>query len=369
MSLLIECPSCGSRFKAPDVAAGRTVKCLACRSPIAVPVLPPPVGPTEVSKESKNHVAAREAAVAQPEPIHAARSALLMPLLLVGAVVAFLLVVVLFFVAVGIPRSPHVAFEPTAHDPAHEENNDADPPAPSPREAEKPPPAPRANRAERLAELEAEEKTVLALFEQQHDKSKQAIQRLRKEEDSLFPKTKLKAALPAQLPVRYAMFIKEMAAVVRQVNKNTLTLQREREQYVQARRKILIEQPEPGDPKLEAYGSLLLTEDEIRDLGKQSLTFGSPRAAAQRHIGAAEAADTVTRPLYAGTYQDPEDADVAAVSYRVAGYRGKTGADIQVHVFVHRARGAWSVLELPGRPNSVLFGPPPAEYKRTDSPL
>ena len=80
---------------------------------------------------------------------------------------------------------------------------------------------------------------------------------------------------------------------------------------------------------------------------------------------AAAAAVTVATPLYKETLYDPDDADVAVVNYSVASYRGKKGADTQVHIFVHRARGAWAVLELPGRMNSVLIGPAPLEYLKT----
>src|SRR5579862_7458626 len=38
MSISVACPTCGSRLKAPDNAAGKTVKCPKCAAPITVPV-------------------------------------------------------------------------------------------------------------------------------------------------------------------------------------------------------------------------------------------------------------------------------------------------------------------------------------------
>src|SRR5436190_944638 len=37
MPISVACPACGAKLKAPDNAAGRTVKCLKCGEAIAVP--------------------------------------------------------------------------------------------------------------------------------------------------------------------------------------------------------------------------------------------------------------------------------------------------------------------------------------------
>ena len=49
MPIPVLCPACGQRHKAPDAAAGRTLKCLACGGPVAVPA--PEIDPAAVLLE------------------------------------------------------------------------------------------------------------------------------------------------------------------------------------------------------------------------------------------------------------------------------------------------------------------------------
>jgi hypothetical protein len=277
-------------------------------------------------------------------------------LLLAGSAAAFLLVVTLLVIVLhrATPRV-HVENAPENHEQGSNGSSKPVESEPEPKPAEEFP------RGERLAELEAKEQEALAPLERQNTSNAEMLQRLRKDEDDLFKKTKF----PGKATARYANYLKDLAAAVRQINKDTLALERRRAEFVQAKRKLIYDHPRPDDPKLEMYGTLLLTPEEIGDLGKRAISFDSPRSAAQEHIVAAAAAGTVATPVYKETLYDPDDADVAVVNYSVASYRGKKAADTQVHIFVHRARGAWAVLELPGRMNSALIGPAPAEYLKT----
>src|SRR5262249_45757187 len=144
------------------------------------------------------------------------------------------------------------------------------------------------------------------------------------------PKGKIGPGPLAKLNARYNVFLKDQATAVKPCVKDVLALQRQREELLQAKRKIMFDQPASDDPKLEDYGGLLLTPDEIKDQGPRALNASSPRAAAGQHLQAAEKAGTFQGASYAGTHQDPGDPDFAAVSYRTASYRGKS--DVPVHV-------------------------------------
>jgi hypothetical protein len=361
MSVHVVCTSCGSRFKAPDRAAGKSVFCLKCHTRIAVPA-PPEAEPLllETAAEAIPLEVADDSADQRPYT-------LLTAFLIIGAGVAFLLVIVLLVVVIN--RQPAAI----AH--AGQFNNvaipnDFDPANPqfaAPIEHEPKPPlaAQQPERAERLAQLESRAQALLPPLQMQLEKHKQTLERLSKEEIAVFPKGKIGPGLLAKLNARYNVFLKDQTAAVKPCVKDVLAFQRQREEFLQAKRKIMFDQPASDDPKFEDYGGLLLTPDEIKDQGPRALNASSPRAAAGQHLQAAEKAGTFQGASYAGTHQDPGDADFAAVSFRAASYRGKS--DVPVHVFVYRWRGAWSVLELPGRANSVLVGPPPADFKRTDA--
>jgi len=355
MSLLIGCPACGAQFKAPERLAGRTVRCLKCNASIVVSPNPIPADPPAPAPPAPAPLP-----FAEPLPIPAERSAAgLTALLLTGLGLAFLLVVAVLVILLNRTVSP-VLVENAPENHSTEEKTNNGPLNPAETE-QKPAPA-ELTYAERLTELEAQEQDALAPLEKQHAVNKEIMQRLRKEEDEIFKKSKF----PGKAAARYATLLKDSAFAVRQINKDSLALLRKREEFIQAKRKLLVDHPQPpaDAPKFELYGSLLLTAEEIADLGKRTISFGSPRAAAQEHIVAGAAAGAVATPVYKETLFDPEDADLAAVAYTVASYRGKKVADTPVLIFVHRWRGAWGVLELPGRVNSILIGPPPTDYKR-----
>jgi hypothetical protein len=372
MAVLISCPSCGTQFKAPERAVGHSVKCLKCGTRIAVlPTATPLVqaNRTEITPPQSLD-SAHATMAAEPNP----PTALLTALLITGSAFAFLLLVVVL-VLILVKNGMGPIAERRQQDPPPEPSPENVAPAPMnvpdatvdplpktlKQELPNPPPLAMANRAERLAQLESDEKAALEMLSEKQAFHKNVLQKLRKEEDDLYKKSKF---TPPKITARIPMFLKEQNAAVRQANKDTLALLRKREEFLQAKRKLIIENPLPGDPKLSEYAGLILTEDEISDLGKQALSAGSPRAAAQPHLASATGA--VTTPTYNGAYQDPADADVVAVAYKVAAYRGKVGQDMQAHVFVYHWRGAWVVLDLPGRPNSILPGPPPSDYKRRD---
>ncbi|MEJ5277537.1 MAG: DUF4352 domain-containing protein [Thermogemmata sp.] len=50
MPIVVACPSCGARLKAPDAAAGKTVKCPKCGASMVIPP-PPPPPPTQAGYE------------------------------------------------------------------------------------------------------------------------------------------------------------------------------------------------------------------------------------------------------------------------------------------------------------------------------
>lgn len=359
MSVQVACTSCGSRFRAPDRAAGKSVFCLKCHTRIAVPA-PPEAEPLllEVAEATPIEIA-DDSADQRPYT-------LLTALLIIGAGVAFLLVIVLLVVVIN--RQPQLANAGQFNNVAlPNEIDPANPQVALPIEHEPKPPtaAQQPERAERLAQIESREQILLPPLQMQLEKHKQTLERLSKEEIALFPKGKIGPGPLAKLTARYNVFLKDQAAAVKLCVKDALALERQREELLQAKRKIMFDYPASDDPKLEDYGGLLLTPEEIKDQGPRALNASSPRAAAGQHVQAAEKAGTFKGASYAGTHQDPDDADFAAVSFRAASYRGKP--DVPVHVFVYRWRGAWSVLELPGRTNSVLVGPPPADFKRTDA--
>ena len=222
------------------------------------------------------------------------------------------------------------------------------------------------DRAERLAAIEADERESLAALQAQADKHKPALQKLGKDEVALFPKNvKMNAAQIAKLKARTDAFNKEQAAVVRPAIKDAVAVHRQREEFLQRKRKLLFDHPEAGDVKLEEFNGMLLTADEINDLKKREATAATPRAAALPYVQGEEIKAVLKGTFFAGVYQDPAADDVAAIVYRVGTYREKS--DLQIHVYLHRLRGVWSVLELPGRANTVYLGTPPSEYKRTDS--
>ncbi len=374
MAIHISCPSCGTHFKAPERAVGHRVKCLKCQT--RIPVLP--TATPLVCVNSAEAPPTPSADSAEPGLIleRDRPTAVLTALLITGSALAFLLtvvVLVLVLVKNGVgPATEQRANEPVLAAPVAESVSSGSGttaesvviPPPKPTKAEPPeatPPLP--DRGVRLARLESEEKAALEPFLEQQEKHKKTFERLRKEEEDLYKKTKF---TPPKVAARIPGFLKELNRAVRQANKDTLALIRKREEFLQAKRRLILDNPLPDDPKLSEYAGLVLTDEEISDLGKQAVSGGSPRAAAQQHL--AGAAGIVTAPAYNGVYQDPADADLMAVAYRVAAYRGKTGADLQAHVFIYRWRGAWAVLEVPGRANGILPGPPPADYKRKDGP-
>src|SRR5439155_23008880 len=168
-----------------------------------------------------------------------------------------------------------------------------------PREPEPKPPA--ADRAGRLAEVESREQMVLSPLAAALDKHQHALERLSKEELAVFPKGKLGGGALAKQTARYNTFLKDQAAALRPCIKDALALARQREEFLQAKRKIMVDQPAAGDPPLEDYAGLLLTPDEIKDQGPRVLNAGSPRAAAQQHVQAAEKPGTLIGAAYAGT--------------------------------------------------------------------
>ncbi|MCI0681572.1 MAG: hypothetical protein L0Y71_05680 [Gemmataceae bacterium] len=370
MSLLIGCPACGALFKGPELLAGRTVRCLKCNTSMVVPAGAAPVEAAPLPKPSPLPVADPLPIPGEPVPGESATAGLT-ALLAAGLGVAFVLVIAVLVVFLN-PSAPipiaHLSQQEGAPIAQTEEPTPSPPKPPPPKppvepapaEPEAPPEPPPFNRAEQLAELEAKEKEVLAPLEKRHATNQATLQRLHTVEDDLFKKK-----LVPKVGARYGAFLRDLAAAVRQINKDTLSLVRKREELLQAKRKLIYDHPQPDDPALELYGSLLLTREEIGDLGKRTISSGSPRAAAQGHIVAAVSAGTIATPLYKETLMDPDDPDLAAVSYGVASYRGKKAADTPVHIFVHRWRGAWAVLELPGRASSVLIGPAPSNYRRS----
>jgi TM2 domain-containing membrane protein YozV len=56
MPIVVTCPSCGSKLKAPDTAAGKKLKCPKCQAPIAVPGAaadaPQPAAPPVTANDS-----------------------------------------------------------------------------------------------------------------------------------------------------------------------------------------------------------------------------------------------------------------------------------------------------------------------------
>jgi hypothetical protein len=175
----------------------------------------------------------------------------------------------------------------------------------------------------------------------------------------------MNAAQIAKLKARTDAFNKEQAAVVRPAIKDAMAVHRQREEFLQRKRKLLFDHPEAGDVKLEEFKGMLLSADEIDDLRKREAAAGTPRAAALPYVQKDEIKEVLKGTYYAGTYQDPSADDVAAIVYRVGTYREKS--DLQVHVYLFRQHGIWQVLELLGRANTVYPGMPPSEYKRTDT--
>src|SRR5262245_61043694 len=199
MSVQVVCTSCGSRFKAPDRARGKSVFCLKCHTRIAVPA-PREAEPIvlEPIPEAMVLEVADESAEQRPYT-------LLTALLIIGAGVAFLLVIVLLVVVIN--RQPaaianagqinNVAI-PNEIDPAN-------PQVALPIENEPKPPtgAQQTERAERLAQLESREQALLPPLEMQLEKHKQTLERLSKEEIALFPKGKIGPGPLAKLNARY----------------------------------------------------------------------------------------------------------------------------------------------------------------------
>jgi hypothetical protein len=351
MSILATCSACQARFKAPDHIAGRRTRCPRCGNPLH---LPSPAPPPPAREPRPRPVAPPQWPTVDGAPqgrLSGVAAPALALVVLIGLVVAAALLL-----SSGNANVPlEVVHEPVPEEP---------PPAP-------PPEAPRQPtkeelRAELLAELDVQEKEGLAPLRQQVDNHKQTLERLRKEENDLFGKAKA-AAFAVKPPPRYQTYLKDLAAVMPGIHRDIAALARKREEFVQRRRKIAFEHPLPGDPKLEDYLGLYLTTEEISDLGKLAISAGSPRNVAQRHVQSAEGAGTVARPMYHGTFVHPDDKELAAVAYKVTAYRAvKSGQELSVHIPLHRLRGAWLVLELPERNFSVLPGPPPPHYLRSD---
>ncbi|GEM_PF-4723536 len=360
MSLAITCPSCGSQFKAPDRVAGRSVRCLKCKGSIAVPAAQPAFAAVAPPAPAPLHVVDPVSFDAGPQS-----AAWLPALLFTGMGVAFFLVIALLVIVLNRQAPGPIADTGNGRPPPAPAKIEPVIPAPIEPAPEVKPPLP--DRAERLAAIEAQEKETLAALQKQADKHKQALQKLRKDEDALFPKNKLNAAQTAKLRAKADLFAKDQAAVVRPAIKDAMALARKREEFLQTKRKLLYDHPEAGDDKIDEYNSMLLTPDEIKDLSKRESTTATPRAAALPYVQSDDIKAVLKGTFYAGTFQDPDDADVAAIVYRVGAYREKS--DMQVHVFLYRWRGAWSVLELPGRANTVYIGQPPSAFKRTDAGL
>jgi hypothetical protein len=360
MSILATCATCRSQFKAPDYVGGRRTRCPRCGTPIDLPSADAPPSLPEAARPS-SPVAATSLPPPKPRPSPppAARdepAAGAPTWLLAGGAAGLSLLIVLGMILAAklIFRGSPALETVQAHEGATKQAG--------PAAAEGDPPAePKKTRAERLAEHDALEKETLAALEHEIDRHKPALERLRKEEDDLFRKPKF---APAKVNARLAAYRKELAALVPAIAHDVVQLIREKERFAQARRKILFDEPEPDDPKLEDYAGLYLTADEIADLGKLAISAGASRNVAQRYLQQAEAAGTVTRPIVAGVLSHDSDKDLAAVAFHVAAYRGKADPDTPVYVLLHRLRSAWNVIEIPGRNSSVILGTPPTAYKR-----
>lgn len=355
MPLHIACRSCGSQFTVPDRVAGHTVRCLKCMAAIAVSAAP------------SGRLAPLPVAEPLTEESRGAASAWLTVLLCTGMGVAFFLVVALLVVMLNKPPADTVGAVPRPEPFPPPENLESPRPAPpevKPPEPKPSPPSP--DRVARLAAIEAEEEGAVAALRQRVELHKTTLQKLSKAEDSLFPKSSapLKPAPAAKLKARTDSFIRDQAAALRLIVTDLAALTRKREEFLQAKRKLLFETPQDGDPRLEPYGNLILTPDEIKDLVQREAGGNTPRAAALAHVQSAAVAELLKGTFYAGTFQHPDDPELAVIGYRTGTYRGRT--EQPVHVYVIRLRGAWSVLELPGRSSFVLVGPPPNEYKRIE---
>jgi hypothetical protein len=349
MSILATCATCQSQFKAPDHVAGRRTRCPRCGTPIDLPPAsaPPPAAPPAPPKSRLPPPSLEQ----RHEPDDGTH-----PWLLAAAAAGISLVIVLGMVLAAklmFRASPPLEMAQAAH------ASDSDPPEET--KADVPGAETKKTRAERLAEHDMLEKETLAELQQQVDRHKPALERLRKEEDDLFRKPKF---APAKVNARTGAYLKDLSSALPPIQEDLVRLARKRDELAQARRKILFEQPEPDDAKLEDYVGLYLTPEEIADLGKLALSSGAPRPVAQRYLQQAEAAGAVARPIFAGLFNHESDKDLTAVTFHLAAYRGKAEKDTTAHVLLHRLRGAWSVLELPGRNFSVILGMPPAKYKR-----
>jgi hypothetical protein len=365
MSILAVCPVCRSQFKAPDHVAGRQTRCPRCGASMDLPALHPPTMTPAIEPQAPpvpDEAIAATGVATRPGPSapdlppeHEADSGGPRVWLLgLAAASGVLLVIVLGSVLAArllpAPTDVETALE-IVETPVEPEVNEAPPEPAAP---------PSKSRAERLAEVDAQEKEALAPLQRQIDNHKQTLRRLRKEEDALFA-GKLKPAAAVKRSARVGAHLNDVAASMPALQRDLVVLLRKHQEFAQARRKVQHDHPEPGDVKLEDYAGLYLTPDEIGDLGKLALAAGSPKSTAGRHLQSAQSAGTVMRPIASGVFHDPDDQDLAVVVYDVTAYRGQA-QEMRVHVYVHRLRGAWAVVELPERPNSVLPGAAPPHY-------
>ncbi|HEX4607916.1 MAG TPA: hypothetical protein VH092_06910 [Urbifossiella sp.] len=240
------------------------------------------------------------------------------------------------------------------------------PVAPTPAQGVAPPPPPgkERKRAGLLAELDARENAVLTELEEKYAKNKDVVRRLRAAEQALLGTRGYGDPSDEKYATAHAAFRKDQDETVARVNRDTAVHRRKQEEFEQARRRIVVAEPDPTDPRYIDQDGLLLTEKELDQVGRFRREFPTPRAAAEAHVKALAGAKAITSPTFVATWGDPEDKGLAAVSYGVSGYRGKAARDQTVHVFVVETRGYWVVLELPGRPDSVLLGSPAPTYKR-----
>jgi hypothetical protein len=352
MSILVTCTSCQAKLKAPEHGVGRRIKCLQCGKSLVVPAPPPavkdrPRAPILLDDDS---------APTDRTWVFAAGAAGACLVLVLGAVLAIKLI---FTEPTVVPPPPHGAGPPPAEEKTPSVEPEAKPPEPEPKSP------PNKLRAEQMAEIDARFKADLAAVDEKLAKHKTTLERLRKAEDALFRTPKANQPLLKGAPP-YKNFIKDLAELMPGIVKDLVAGERLRDLIDQARRKVIFEHPQPGDPKYEDYVGLYLTQSEIQDLGASGLSGGSPRTPATRHVEAAQKYGTLKVPRFASVHPAPDDKDIAAAAFNVDVYLGKTGANIQAHVYVHRIRGAWNVVEFPGRNTSVIHGPPPAEWRRVD---
>ncbi|MCS7047146.1 MAG: hypothetical protein NZO58_12380, partial [Gemmataceae bacterium] len=313
-------------------------------------------------------------AAGSDEAFRAARRAshvALLGLFITGCVIDVVLLIVLSVVVATRQAPADQVAQPTPWEPPsvaalppRPEPAVPPPVLPEPVPEPEPPPPTNQQRETRLTELREREQKELAPWLAKLEKHKQALAALSAKEDALFPKgTKFNKKQLATFASRLAKFAKEQELIVVPIARDVARLARAQEEHLQARRRILRDHPEPGEPQWELVGELLLTPEEALDLEQRRLRFATPRAAATDYLKSEAAAALVQGPFYLGTLQDPADPALVAVAYRTQSYRGQTAVEIPVYLFLHQWRGVWTVVDLPGRAAAVLPGAPPGTYQ------